>query len=230
MTALPEFLLAPLFGDDGRDALSRQSVDAQRKTESSSTTGVERTDVDRALLARMQHDDEAAFTELFDVYWQPLCAFAARVVLSHDLARDVVQETLVRFWERRAELHAGTLVRAYLYRAVRNHALHAAEHARVVQTTETFFTTLGTSPAMSAAPLSAEAEMARQELAIVLDDALNVLPPRTRQVALLKWNDGLSRTEIAHVIGVSPFTVDKQLGVAVRAMRAALTTFMGEPA
>jgi DNA-binding CsgD family transcriptional regulator len=36
---------------------------------------------------------------------------------------------------------------------------------------------------------------------------------------VLKWNDGLGRTEIAEILGVSPFTVDKQLGAATRAMR-----------
>lgn len=218
MTALPEFLLAPLLGnrDDGTPRSPRwpstcpQEDDTQR---------------DARLLTAMRQGSEPAFAELFDTYWPLLNAFAERIVRSSDVARDVVQDVMIRLWDARDTVDIRTSVRAYLYSAVRNRASHHLQHNRVVHQTETFFTALGASPGMGTND-TPEDLMARRELASILDRTISMLPPRTRQVALLKWNDGLSRTEIAHVMGNSPSTVDKQLGVAVRAVRAALDTFL----
>jgi RNA polymerase sigma-70 factor (ECF subfamily) len=175
----------------------------------------------------MRHGGEAAFSELFDLYWGALCTFGERITGSIDLARDIVQDVMIRFWELRESVTIRTSVRAYLYSAVRNRAIHHIQHDRVVHRTETFFAMLGASPGMGETETT-EDVVARHELAIALDQVISHLPPRTRQVALLKWGDQLSRTEIAQVMGTRPFTVDKQITAATRAVRAALEVFLSE--
>jgi RNA polymerase sigma-70 factor (ECF subfamily) len=62
---------------------------------------------------------------------------------------------------------------------------------------------------------------ARQELA-QLKRALDALPPRCRQVLVLRKIEGLSQREVAMQMGITQATVEKQLAKAVRGLADAL--------
>lgn len=74
------------------------------------------------------------------------------------------------------------------------------------------------------APGPDRAAMAREALRRV-QDALNHLPPRSREVVVLKQVDGLSRREIAARMGISGDTVKWHLA---QGMRALADTLYGE--
>lgn len=45
----------------------------------------------------------AAFKELFEDYYPVLCVFASKYLSDGEACKDVAQETLVSYWEHRAE-------------------------------------------------------------------------------------------------------------------------------
>lgn len=66
----------------------------------------------------------AAFRELFDRYYAPLCRFAEFWLRDRTSAEEVVLDVYTHVWQHAAELRITVSVRAYLFRAVRNRALN----------------------------------------------------------------------------------------------------------
>lgn len=116
---------------------------------------------------------------------------------------DLVQESYIRLLRARA---AGKIrsVRAFLFTTARNAALDLFRRRRVVALEE--ITDFSESSVLEQRPNVADIINQQQELAI-LAEAVQALPPRCRQVLVLRYFDGLSYKEIAARLGISPETV-----------------------
>lgn len=66
----------------------------------------------------------AAFQELFDRYYAPLCRFAEFWIRDSTSAEEVVLDVYTHIWQHAAKLRVTGSVRAYLFRAVRNRSLN----------------------------------------------------------------------------------------------------------
>ena len=173
-----------------------------------------------ALWARVRQGDEGAFKSLVLELGTPLHSYARRFMPSRDAAEDVVQDVLAHMWEQRTRIEVRGTVRGYLYTAVRNRALNErkramAEDARLA-VVEADAAREDIGRASVAAP---DAQLYRDEVAGRVMAALDALPPRTREVALLRWRDGLGRGEIAAVMGTTVPTVSNQLTQAAKVVR-----------
>jgi len=173
------------------------------------------------LVARIRANDHSAFEALVVATARPLEAYARRFTRSGDAAQDLVQDVFARVWEQRAALAIRGSVRGYLYAAVRNRALDlrrrdAADEARLTLAGDD--APLG----MGRASATAEQELERREIAARVAAALETLPPRAREAALLRWVDGLSRAEVAGVMGVAVGTVKNHLLLAATTVRTLL--------
>jgi RNA polymerase sigma-70 factor (ECF subfamily) len=168
-------------------------------------------------VAALRAGDTSALEALYYKYATPLMRFGARLVGSREMASDVVQDVFVSLWERRDRLVIHTTVQAYLYAAVRHRAMEVLRHDRVVIAYERWRTR---SP-VERAP-SPDQEVIQREMTTALRAAIDALPPRAREVTRLRWDDQLSRAEVAEVMGIAVSTVDNHLLAALRALREAL--------
>jgi len=180
---------------------------------------IEATAIDPSLVARVREGDEAAFRELFLAWWTPLVAYAARIVRAPDVAADVVQEFFTHLWTHRTTLTVPERVRAYLYAAVRARALNVVRHERVVAAVQQ---RAESPPGMSAETPPMDVQLEAEELRATLRAAMEALPERGREVALLRWYDGLSYAEIATILSISEATVNVHLTRSLAALRTRL--------
>lgn len=174
-----------------------------------------------ALFARVREGDSIAFDALVLALVGPLTAYARRLTGSLDAAQDLVQDVFAHVWENRTTLFVRGGVRSYLYTALRNRALDIRKRER--------FEAVGwseqegrPSPGVAHPSYAADAALYRREIADRVAAALNALSPRVRETALLRWHDGLSRPEIAAIMGVAVPTINNQLTTAARVVRALL--------
>ena len=164
--------------------------------------------------------DPAAFEALFHAYHAPLCAFAYRYLGARDLAEEIVQEIFLFVWERREVLEVRTSVKSYLFTAVRNAALSYLRHEHVVRRREAEIVELFDGP-----NAGADEEAAAAETLAAVQRAVGRLPERCRLVFTLQREQGLTYAEVAEVLGISPKTVETQMGRALRSLRTALAGF-----
>lgn len=183
---------------------------------------------DAELVARIRLGDTAAFEAVFRRYVLPLCAFAYRYVRSREVATEVVHDVLLRIWQHRDRLEIQENLNAYLYRAIRNRAVDVARHEEVGQRWVE-------RAALEAADRYEEGDTAGSPMggfgddmsdaaanAAAVEQALDLLPERCRQVFLLRWRDDMSYANIAASMGTSIKTVENQMNRAIRTLRKAL--------
>jgi RNA polymerase sigma-70 factor (ECF subfamily) len=172
------------------------------------------------LIARVRSGDERACEALYLAYHEPLWKFAYGYVRSRDVAEEIVQDVFLVVWRDRADWDVRTCARAWLYAAVRNHALNHVRHQRVVtrltersagRPSEVSATGAARSGddvvAMGAPAADAHAAVEAQELNDAIARALGALSERRRMAMTLRWKHDLSPAEIARVLGTTPESV-----------------------
>lgn len=168
-------------------------------------------------------------SQLFEAHFEELTRYAYRYVHSIDEAKDVVHDAFSRLWQQREQVDFRTSARAYLFTTVRHLAIDRVRRHRVRDGWR-----IRSQQRASAAPMVApddpEQDFANQELAMAVADAVAVLPPRQRQVLLLRWHQQASYEEIAKTLGISPHTVGIHVTRALATLRRTLQPFFGAAA
>lgn len=153
-----------------------------------------------------------------EIYREELITFVVRKTGSHTLASDIVQEAYLKFIGRTSAEHIQN-PRAFLYRIARNLIVDGQRHERIQ---DRYVTADGqVEDVASRAPSMERVIAAKQEVAI-LKQAVLELPPRCREVFVMRKFDQLSQAEISNHLGISRNMVEKHLRKALLHCRARL--------
>ena len=153
--------------------------------------------------------DELLFEQLFRMYYADLCRYASRYLPDKQLVEDIEKENLTVNKEN---------FLPYAYRSVYNRCLN---YYKAELSKESFLASLleewdGQIEEDDDFPYKQEVR-----------EALRKLPPKCRQIFLLKCIKGLKYKEIADICGISVNTVKYHLGEAFRIMREELNGLSG---
>ncbi len=169
---------------------------------------------DAALLEMLRDNHAWALREIFDRYHLRLHRLAAGVLNDDEQAKDFVQDVFVDLWNRRHTSNIRTLSH-YLTRAVKFQVLRhlrdgriQEHHLKLVQRMEFVNQT--------------EDTLNFKELEVQLQKAVEILPPRCREVFFLSRYESLSHKEISERLNISPKTVEVQIGKALSILRSKL--------
>jgi RNA polymerase sigma-70 factor (ECF subfamily) len=166
--------------------------------------------------------DEPSIGELYGRYATGLRRYAERFVYSRDGAEDVVQEVFCRLWRRWALVDVGANIRAYLYSATRTTALDYLARERSESRRRTQYEPPIMSDEEPVESPDTDAFVTREEISRAIQDVLTQVPPRQRQVAILRFGRQLTTEQIAKELGMSPLTVKKHMARTMRALRERL--------
>jgi RNA polymerase sigma-70 factor (ECF subfamily) len=167
----------------------------------------------RRLVERARGGDHDAFAELARTAVVRLDQAARLILRDPELARDAVQEALIRAWRDLAKLRDPDRFDAWLYRLTVNSCLDEARHRRR-RVLEVELTTLH-SPSMP------DGSAAHADRALV-DDVLRRLDAQGRAIVVLHYYIGLPLTDVAVTLGLPVGTVKSRLHRALTAMRVAI--------
>ncbi len=184
-------------------------------------------DCEPDLVARIRAGDESAFDALVAAYYAGLFRFALRYVPDRETAEDLVHDVLFRIWEQRERWEVQESLATYLYGAVRNRAIDYARHELVERRwreRSVSRAAYSANPGRHADRPDAALELSELDRAIA--HAVGRLPARCRQAFMLSRESGLTYAEIATVMGISPKTVQIQMGRALKALRVAVGPFL----
>jgi RNA polymerase sigma factor (sigma-70 family) len=172
------------------------------------------------MLARTQFMPPAAadcdLPSLLERYERPLVRYACSILGDLDDARDVVQETFIRFArDERPELQDNPRhLEAWLFTVCRNRALdHQRKYARIIPMPLTEHDPVAHEPTPAAA-------LEQRDTAASLLRLLDALTPNQREVIRLKFQNDLSYKEIAEVTQLSVTNVGFLLHTGLKKLRA----------
>ncbi len=168
--------------------------------------------VDPELVVRLQRGDLAAFERVYRQFERAAWMLALRLTGRADVAQEVLQESMLKAYERARQYRGDAPFSAWLRKLVVNEALMRMRRDRM-HVFEVFDDSQRNSE--SAAPWTLADASA-------LDRALNRLPDTARAVLWLYHVEGLTHVEIAEQFGRTVSFSKSQLARATRRLREML--------
>jgi len=158
-----------------------------------------------------------------------LARYLARICASRDDVQDVMQEAYLQvFCALRQSGPEGHTPAALLYTTARNIAFSRHRHRKVVAAAASAVTE-GEKLRREQAGIEQQVDRGQQMRRVL--QAVNGLPPKCRDVFVLRMIDGLSQREIAERLGIAVSTVEKHLARGLQQCRQELTgTLTATPA
>lgn len=161
-------------------------------------------------LRRIRTGDQEAFKKLFESFYVPLREFVVGFLPPpSDVAADIAQETLVKFWQRRENFDSMPQVKSFLYNTARNAVLNELAHRRVVDSYNQKQVEQDSSRSDKRSDweyYAPDHREIRSELIRQLRDEISALPRRTRQIMEMALQ-GNRNDEIAAILDIERETV-----------------------
>jgi RNA polymerase sigma-70 factor (ECF subfamily) len=206
---------------------------------------------DNRLVAALRARDEGAFASLVDMYAAPLRRFVMSFVRTPSTADDVVQETWIAVLRGIDRFEGRSSFKTWLYRIAANTAkTRAVREGRQVPFSSLAFDDgdeasvdpdrfLGPDdprwPGHWAVPPTdwaglPEARLLASETRKVIQDTIDTLPPNQRLVVTLRDVEGFPSEEVTELLEVSEGNQRVLLHRGRSRIRAALESYLAEPA
>lgn len=173
------------------------------------------------LIKGIERGDEAAFKELFVKYYTQLVVFARKVVVDDDLARELVQDVIVNFYEKRGDIKIHSSLKAHLYQSVRNRCLNQIKHSQIRRDHHaSIYITQKESEAY------VDDKLEETELEQKIFSIIQTLPAQCKKIFEMSRFDGVTNQEIADKLELSKRTVETQISKALKVLRTNLAGYL----
>ncbi len=184
---------------------------------------------DEELMNLAMNDDARAFEELFRRYKRRLLGFFYGLLLNSEEARDCVQETFLRLWQKRTQFAQRGRFSAYLFQIAKNHFL---DKSRSRKSHIDVQRVCGTEPAEGLHQVSLSSggysEAVVNEIRGVVSEAMASLPEIHRLVYVLSEEQAMSYKEIADILECPVGTVSSRKVEAIKKLRKLLRPLRDE--
>jgi RNA polymerase sigma-70 factor (ECF subfamily) len=165
--------------------------------------------------------DRELFESLFRTHYQELCLFANRFVKDYEVSREIVQDCYIRLWEKRESIDPSKPVKSYLSTSVRNTCLNWLRDHRKFNANLLDIEGLVQDSGTYQADRLVEGEIREG-----IQNAIQELPERCREVFVLNRYENLKYQEIADRLHISLKTVETQMSKALSHMRVRLKEYL----
>jgi RNA polymerase sigma-70 factor (family 1) len=175
---------------------------------------------DKQLIISLRNGEADAFTEIYERYWNKLLVYTMRVIRQQPDAEDIVQELFVSIWRRRDVLDIEHALSTYLYNSVRYLACRYIEKNSIYSDYLQRLASWMAGEEVNAPGI--EAEIFGRELEGQIDQLIQQLPGKMKEVFILSRRHHLSYKEIADRLSISEETVRKQVYKSLQILRSRL--------
>jgi RNA polymerase sigma-70 factor, ECF subfamily len=178
-------------------------------------------DGDEYLMARVGRDQPELLEKLLRRHASPLLTFLQRMVGDHHRGEELFQEVFLAVWVKRRQYQYPRPFKPWLYAIALNKC--RAWFRRRVSPALLLDDEAGPTPAASdASPMDAAIAT---ETAVLVNQAIQQLPPQQRAVVVLRVWEGLSYAQIAEVIGCTEPTARSHMHHGLAALRKYLEPY-----
>lgn len=166
------------------------------------------------ILNQLKNGDTDAYLTIYNRYHNQLYSHVLRYIKIPELAEDIVQDVFLKLWDIRGQIKPELSVKGYLYRIGRNDvfkmmkriAADAELRNRIAENIEEI--------SLKQAP-----EIQWREYSLLLENAINQLPPQRRRVFKLCRQEGKTYEETAVLLGISKYTVKEHMMLAMKSLK-----------
>ncbi len=175
-------------------------------------------------IKRINKGNEEAFEVLFELYYNKLLYIARNYISSKEDTEEIVQDVFVKVWKNRKNIT--TNINGYLFKVTKNTCLdylrqkkHKLNSSGNIVQLEAFINYAALSDQNAASILEKELEKKIQ-------DSIELLPKKCKQVFVKSRIEGLKNREISDELDISVKTVENHMSKALKHMRLHLREFL----
>lgn len=175
---------------------------------------------DEQLLKEIAKGDLTAYRVLFDYYFSDLCNFLNLYIHNRTFAEEIALEIFAYIWEKRETLEIKSSLKGFLFTSAKNRAISFFRREK-----QHLFSQLDIEDEFRELDLSSQDYLENKELKQLIDQAVDALPEKSRQIYKMAWEENQSHKEIAEQLGITPKTVENHVGIALRKLRSTLQPY-----
>lgn len=179
---------------------------------------------EKELLLKVAEGDEAAFRQLFLHWHQLLAGYILRITESRELTEEIVQDVFMNIWMVRETMPEINNFKHFLLVVSRNQAFDVLKKQLKEQELKRAWEKEN-KPQPWLASTNNDAETSRLSL---IEQAIDNLPPRRKEVYLLSRHERLTYQEVADRLGISRESVKTHLKLATRSISTFIRSHLPE--
>lgn len=154
------------------------------------------------------------FKTMHDNMYGELFNYAKYLLQNDEDAEEVIQDVFIAIWNKRGEINFDDSIRGYIITAVKNKCINKLNQRKKTKIP------LGEHLELRSGIPSALEQLSEAELKIQIFKAVENLPPKCRTIFVFSREQGKSYKEIAKHLDISVKTVENQMGIALKKLRA----------
>ncbi len=174
---------------------------------------------EKHLFDRIKKGDEKAFETFFHKYYGQLCLYATKIINNNSAAEEIVQDFFVKIWEKREHTNIETSIKNYLFRSIKNLCINYIQHNKTkIQYAQKVISEIENN-------FADENSFPEIELSQKIEESINSLPEKRKEIFRLSRQEGLKYKEIAEKLNISIKTVETQMSLAIKTLRDILKNY-----
>lgn len=166
------------------------------------------------ILEKIKEGENSAFEYIYHKFYTPLCVFATRITGNQNIAEEIVQEIIIKIWEKRENIKIEKNFKAYLFRAVHNSCINFIK--KKGKESECL---LRIAHKLMDLYLDKSENIIYNELEEHVNNAIEELPEQTKIIFKQSRYDGLKYHEIAKKEGISIKGVEFHISKALQLLK-----------
>jgi RNA polymerase sigma-70 factor (family 1) len=169
---------------------------------------------EKELVELLKNGNKCAFDQLYHNYKGRIYHNILKIVKLEGVAEEILQELFVKLWTGRENLDADKSFRSYLFKIAENLVYDFFRRAARDKKMEAYLVSV-------AAPQNSptEEQLYYKEGNHVLNQAIELLSPKRKQVYILCKVEGKSYEEVSRLLGVSISTINEHIVKASQVVR-----------
>ena len=180
-------------------------------------------------IVNLHNDKKSDFSRVYSIYFPKLVRFAREFVLSTEDAENIIQDIFIYLWEHQEILGSLSNLNAFLFVLVKNRCIDFIRQKKLVERKREEFEMVMDKELqlkMYALQQFDENALSSDDIEVILNNAINSLPEKCREVFILSRMEGLKYREIAERLNISTKTVENQIITALKKLRVELKDYL----
>ncbi|PLW94058.1 MAG: RNA polymerase subunit sigma [Marinilabiliales bacterium] len=175
---------------------------------------------DEEILSRIKNKKTAdqGFALLMEKYQEQTYWQIRRILIDHDDANDVMQNTFIKVWKNISKFRSDSKLYTWIYRIATNEAISFIKSNK-----SKYYVSLDEMNEDFGEQLEADVQFKGTTIQRKLQKAIATLPNRQKMVFNMRYFDAMSYQDIADVIGVSIGTLKASYHIAAKKIEKFLT-------
>jgi len=162
----------------------------------------------------IRNHEKSVFESLYKEHYRQLFALAFRYVRNAPAAEEIVHDVFLMIWTKADQLNIQYSIKSYLYKSVVNSSLNYIKKEKTEREKQEVYMKASSNDDTD----STEAEQ-QEALLVNLENAIDILPPKCREVMYLSRFGKLKQQEIADQMHISVKTVKNHLTYGFQKIR-----------